>query len=490
MAEAWVTLVTTDGYASGGIVLAHSLKAVMTTRRLHCMITNTVSSTMRDALLSVFDEISMVDIMNSDDAVNLNLIGRPELGVTFTKLNCWKLTQYAKCVFLDADCLVIQNCDELFERDELSASADTGWPDCFNSGVFVFRPSVDTYNNLVQFAMTNGSFDGGDQGLLNMYFNDWRQKPTSFHLPFIYNMTANAVYSYAAAYKQFGAEIKIVHFIGAVKPWHKTGQSGQSKSVRKQEAEPISEPRDVPEPMDLSEPKRMSEPDHVCQANHVSQPPHTSDPVHVSEPTRMSVLTHMPDPTHDSEPAGNLEPPKPGTDHLAYWQELHEAHVVPLLESPEDVETYEEPVRDWGMPPEEREKKCECGFPEYVGYESFEEVWQAIEEAMQKGNARIHKTVQEETNDQQVPQADAPMEVDQKTVLNCVKQIQIKKGANNFHTEKEGSLLDTANGKVLEVAEGTTTRNNYKPDQKAKLDDADGILPSELDVDIFLTSFK
>lgn len=52
------------------------------------------------------------------------------------------------------------NIDELFDREELSAAPDSGWPDCFNSGVFVFRPSVETYNHLLQFATEHGSFDG------------------------------------------------------------------------------------------------------------------------------------------------------------------------------------------------------------------------------------------------------------------------------------------------------------------------------------------
>lgn len=55
---------------------------------------------------------------------------------------------------------VLQNCDELFEREELSAAPDVGWPDCFNSGVFVYCPSEETYNKLVQFAIDKGSFDG------------------------------------------------------------------------------------------------------------------------------------------------------------------------------------------------------------------------------------------------------------------------------------------------------------------------------------------
>lgn len=60
----------------------------------------------RGTLQSIFDEIKEVDVMDSGDVENLRLLARPELGITFTKLHCWKLTQYEKCVFLDADTLV------------------------------------------------------------------------------------------------------------------------------------------------------------------------------------------------------------------------------------------------------------------------------------------------------------------------------------------------------------------------------------------------
>jgi len=55
---------------------------------------------------------------------------------------------------------VLENIDDLFDREELSAAPDAGWPDCFNSGVFVFCPSLETYRTLVHFALTHGSFDG------------------------------------------------------------------------------------------------------------------------------------------------------------------------------------------------------------------------------------------------------------------------------------------------------------------------------------------
>lgn len=54
----------------------------------------------------MFDEVIEVDALDSADSVRLALMQRPELGVTFTKLRCWTLTHYSKCVFMDADTLV------------------------------------------------------------------------------------------------------------------------------------------------------------------------------------------------------------------------------------------------------------------------------------------------------------------------------------------------------------------------------------------------
>lgn len=60
----------------------------------------------RKVLETIFDEVLTVDVLDSGDSAHLTLMRRPELGVTLTKLHCWSLTQYSKCVFMDADTLV------------------------------------------------------------------------------------------------------------------------------------------------------------------------------------------------------------------------------------------------------------------------------------------------------------------------------------------------------------------------------------------------
>ena len=60
----------------------------------------------RVVLSRVFDEVIEVNLIDSVDYIHLAFLKRPELGVTLTKLHCWTLTHYSKCVFLDADTLV------------------------------------------------------------------------------------------------------------------------------------------------------------------------------------------------------------------------------------------------------------------------------------------------------------------------------------------------------------------------------------------------
>ena len=105
--QAWVTLATNDSYALGALVMASSLRRTNTARKIVVMVTpEGLSPPMKSQLNSAFDEVVDVSLLDSKDKVNLSLMERPELGVTFTKLHCWRLVQYTKCVFLDADTMV------------------------------------------------------------------------------------------------------------------------------------------------------------------------------------------------------------------------------------------------------------------------------------------------------------------------------------------------------------------------------------------------
>ena len=50
--------------------------------------------------------------------------------------------------------------DKLYE-DAFAAVPDIGWPDSFNSGLFVFKPDHQVFNDLEKLAQDpNASFDG------------------------------------------------------------------------------------------------------------------------------------------------------------------------------------------------------------------------------------------------------------------------------------------------------------------------------------------
>jgi glycogenin glucosyltransferase len=168
MSCAFVTLLTSDNYLPGALVLAKSLKKVATTFPVVVLATKDyVSDTAGKVLAAVFDRVIWVDAIHSMDHDNLKLLGRLELGITFTKIHCFNnsVLPYDRIAYLDADTLILKNIDGIFDYiDEESvvfaASPDIGWPDCFNSGVFVTKPSPDLFERLSDMASTRGSFDG------------------------------------------------------------------------------------------------------------------------------------------------------------------------------------------------------------------------------------------------------------------------------------------------------------------------------------------
>lgn len=105
--------------------------------------------------------------------------------------------------------------DELFDLPHpFSAAPDIGWPDIFNTGLMVLTPDMGDYYGLKAMAERGISFDGADQGLLNMHF-----KNTFNRLSFTYNVTPSAHYQYLPAFRHFQSSISMAHFIGQEKPW-------------------------------------------------------------------------------------------------------------------------------------------------------------------------------------------------------------------------------------------------------------------------------
>lgn len=220
--EAFFTLIYNDAYLPGALVLAKALRETNTTKQLAVLIGPEVSSQAKIRLGQVFDHVIPTQTISitQADAPQFKLLGRPNLDRTYTKVNLWLQTQFSKVVFLDADTLPLKNIDSLFDtigsdkKPAIAACPDIGWPDIFNSGVLVTSPNKQTFETLAGRARAGLSFDGGDQGLLNQFFeNNWKR------LPFIYNVTPSASYQYTPAYQHYRDQVAIIHFIGEEKPW-------------------------------------------------------------------------------------------------------------------------------------------------------------------------------------------------------------------------------------------------------------------------------
>ncbi|WYZ38835.1 hypothetical protein EsH8_III_000749 [Colletotrichum jinshuiense] len=250
---AYCTLVTNDGYVVAAAVLAESLRKTGTSIPRCVLVTpETMSKESVGKLQDAFDQVIPVSTMTGLSTANLDIIGRPDLHATMTKVQLWSLTRFRRVLYLDADTLVLSNLDHLFGLPEavyFAASPEIGFPDCFNSGVMLLRPDAATHAELARFAAQTDSFDGGDQGLLNVFFGDGTRNHPSrlllgkprdaggpadgtaagaggaernwFRLSFTYNMEMHKVYRfYIPAAMRYKDDHKVLHFIGKDKPWH------------------------------------------------------------------------------------------------------------------------------------------------------------------------------------------------------------------------------------------------------------------------------
>ena len=124
-------------------------------------------------------------------------------------------------VTLDADTLVLQNVDDLFERPPFAAGPDFFLPDHFNSGVMVVEPDAAVFRKMVEQLLASGSYDGGDQGFLNVFYGDWYAMPVEHRLPVGYNM-AHFIYQFLRGHptlkRNLEKQAKIIHYM-VQKPW-------------------------------------------------------------------------------------------------------------------------------------------------------------------------------------------------------------------------------------------------------------------------------
>ncbi len=226
--HAYVTLVTNADYAMGARALMRSVALSGSEADRVVLYTGGV---VPEALAGIDARLVRIELLPTSDAFN-ERHGRARLHAAapftkgdkppfhtpldnFAKLRLWQMTEYDRVVFLDADTLVLRNCDRLFDYPEFAAAPNVyeslGDFHRLNSGVFVARPDLATFHAMVQALDRPGAFwRRTDQTFLETFFPDWHGLPVFYNLLQYVWMNLPGLWSWD--------QVKIVHY-QYEKPW-------------------------------------------------------------------------------------------------------------------------------------------------------------------------------------------------------------------------------------------------------------------------------
>ena len=139
--------------------------------------------------------------------------------------------QYERIVLLDSDMMVLRNIDDLFEKPPWSAVVATKCvvPEYvkFNSGLLVLKPDLYDYERLIDSivpAVKRRADLGrlaGDQDVFQEACSDWEEHE-ELALPETYNAVWFCVEALCKCYNVKTSDIKVAHFTGSVKPFHRS----------------------------------------------------------------------------------------------------------------------------------------------------------------------------------------------------------------------------------------------------------------------------
>ena len=247
VAMAYVTVVSTDSYLAGALALDESLRLCKSRYPLYVLVGSRVTGAVRETLAkAAIPTIDLPPIAVPEEIRQANVASdyhRHWAGV-FEKLFVFSLCQFEKVVFLDSDMLVVRNIDDLFGKPHMAAviaDVGPGGQDSrdLNAGLMVIEPAADLTDRLV--ATLPAVFEQekrwrtaagrppsmGVQSVINAFWSDWITR-SELHLDRTYNVIANDLdrYMKSLGYRWRGPDgIRVLHFIGEVKPWMRTGTS-------------------------------------------------------------------------------------------------------------------------------------------------------------------------------------------------------------------------------------------------------------------------
>ncbi|CAM9461097.1 unnamed protein product [Ectocarpus sp. 6 AP-2014] len=161
--RAYATLLYSD-FIEGTRALGQSLRESGTSADTVVLVTPDVRQETRQKLA---EDGWIVRPVAVETNPNQNFQSR--LVFVYTKLLIVEMEEeYDRIVFLDADTLVLENIDELFECEPFCAVMRHS--ELLNSGVVVITPSKELYGHMHDLIGELDSYTGGDQGFLNSFY--------------------------------------------------------------------------------------------------------------------------------------------------------------------------------------------------------------------------------------------------------------------------------------------------------------------------------
>lgn len=236
--NAFLSILTTDDYLPGLLVLNSSLREVESQYPLHVLLTPDISQNVIDVLdKNCISHSTISQKINNPTDIDLH----HRWFLTYSKLAMFDQIQYTKIVYIDADMLVLRNIDELFERPHMSATNDGGMlprknelrHQKLNSGLIVIEPSHKLFDDMMgkvgmieNLNTTKGSLvpiHGSDQDFINAYYPKWPSQEV-LHLDHKYNIfhyhldEFNKIFGYGI--KTSLRPISVIHYASYLKPWN------------------------------------------------------------------------------------------------------------------------------------------------------------------------------------------------------------------------------------------------------------------------------
>jgi lipopolysaccharide biosynthesis glycosyltransferase len=135
---AFVTLfMKNPHYVYGVLVMGHSLRLTKTKHQITCMVTEDLYDDYHEVLETIYDKVFKIPYIRHTGNPLISKRQETMYGAwkneSFTKWQCLNLTDYSKICFLDADLIIVQNIDHLFDLNTPAACFQNYWCDFGNS---------------------------------------------------------------------------------------------------------------------------------------------------------------------------------------------------------------------------------------------------------------------------------------------------------------------------------------------------------------------